>query len=96
MPQPDYTIARVRERVQGIFFCKSSASFEECQRLVEELGCRVTVKSGQRLTIEASRGRLQQLKTLHTTGNSDIAEISERLKNHFDRILIGGTRAKNN
>ncbi len=79
-----------RQPIKGIFFCKKSANLEECRKLVQDLGCIVLLENTQTLTIQTARGRLQELKAMHLAQEDDKAEISSRLKNHFERILIGG------
>lgn len=79
-----------RERVNGVVFCKSTVDREDCRQLIEDLGCTVLTSKEGRLTIQAARARLQELKSKHTSKENDKADISTRLKGHFDRILIGG------
>jgi hypothetical protein len=82
----DYT----HQSVRGIFFIKRSASRDECRKLVQDLGCVVINEHENTLTIQATRGRLRELKQRHQACEDDKAQISSRLKNNFERILIGG------
>lgn len=84
--QLDYT----RQAVKGIFFCRSSVEQSDCRKLVEELGCRVILENPSSLTIQTSRARLKELKDRYMAVDDDKANISSRLKGHFERILIGG------
>lgn len=79
-----------RQSVRGIFFCKKSVNREDCRKLVQDLGCTVILENPQSLMIQASRSRLQELKARYLAPEDDISQISSRLKQHFDRILIGG------
>ncbi len=79
-----------RQMIKGIFFCKSDVNLDDCRKLVQDLGCTVLCEQANTLTIQAARGRLKELKVRYMAPEDDRAEISSRLKAHFDRILIGG------
>jgi hypothetical protein len=80
-----------RQAVKGVFFCKTSVTKEDCRKLVQDLGCAILLDNENKLTIQTSRARLQELKTRYMASDDDKAQISSRLQEHFERILIGGT-----
>ncbi len=90
MQRRSFTLDYSRQPVKGIFFLKHNANHDDCRKLVQELGCHILLENASSLTIQTSRARLKELKERHLDYEDDKSNISSRLREHFNRILIGG------